>query len=157
MLTEVSTLFGQSLGAQPAADRRATRRFIEAWTKASRGRFPSWRALRDCDLGDDWDWTFAVDLEKSAAFPYFIYLGSSLAKLSDVYLTGGSDWMMSLLGKATAEIEACVLSEAPVEREDELMLANGRRLLFRSVTAPIADNGRTISHVAGVVSGMFAD
>jgi hypothetical protein len=112
--------------------------------------------MRSIELGEDWNWAFAVDLAKSVNFPYFIYLGSSLAKLSDVYLSGDTDWTMSLLDKATAEIYACVEAEAPHQREDELVLCNGQRLLFRCVTAPLADNGRTITHVAGVASGMFA-
>lgn len=156
MLSEVSSLFGEPIAAHPANDRRITRRFIDAWARASRGRFPSWRAMREIDIGEDWNWAFAIDLAKSASFPYFIYLGASLAKLSDVYLSGGSDWTMSLLDKATGEIQACVAAEAPQEREDELILCNGQRLLFRCVTAPLADNGRTITHVAGVASGMFA-
>ncbi|HOP20154.1 MAG TPA: hypothetical protein PLV61_17420 [Parvularculaceae bacterium] len=157
MLTEVTSIFGETYAAPTAPDRRATRRFVDAWTRAARGRYPSWRAMREIDLGEDWNWAFSVDLQRSSAFPYFIYLGSSLAKLSDIYLPGGSDWMVSLLEKATTEIGACVIAETPIEREDELILANGRRLLFRSVTAPLADNGRTISHVAGVVNGTLGD
>jgi hypothetical protein len=157
MLSEVADLFGPSIGAQPAADRRATRRFVDAWTRASRGRFPSWRAIRTMDLGDDWNWIFCVDLEKSSGFPYFIYLGAHLAKLSDVYLTGDTDWTMSLLDKSTADIEACVALEGPHHRDDELVLCNGRRIMFRSVTAPLADNGHSITHVAGVVSGAFKE
>jgi len=156
MLSEVSSLFGDGLAAEPASDRRATRRFVDAWARAARGRFPSWRAMREIDLGEDWNWAFAVELARSAGFPYFIYLGSSLAKLSDVYLSGDADWTMSLLDKATAEIAACAAAEAPQEREDALVLCNGQRILFRCVTAPLADNGRTITHVAGVASGMFA-
>lgn len=157
MISEVSSLFSEAPAAQPASDRRITRRFVDAWAHAARGRFPSWRAMRNVELGEDWNWAFAVDLAKSVNFPYFIYLGSSLAKLSDVYLSGDTDWTMSLLDKATAEIHKCVETEAPHLREDELVLCNGQRLLFRCVTAPLADNGRAISHVAGVASGMFAN
>lgn len=156
MLNEVVSLFDDSLGVQPAADRRLTKRFVDAWARAARGRFPSWRAMRSIDLGEDWNWSFAVDLAKSASFPYFIYLGSNLAKLSDVYLTGDADWTMTLLDKATDEIQACVAAEAPHEREDQLVLCNGQRILFRCVTAPLADNGRTITHVAGAASGVLA-
>lgn len=156
MLSEVSSLFGDGLATEPASDRRATRRFVDAWARAARGRFPSWRAMREIDLGEDWNWAFAVEIARSASFPYFIYLGSSLAKLSDVYLSGDADWTMSLLDKATAEIAACAAAEAPQEREDALVLCNGQRILFRCVTAPLADNGRTITHVAGVASGMMA-
>lgn len=133
-----------------------TRRLVDAWARAARGHFPSWAALREMDLGDDWSWVFAVDLAKSIGFPYFIYLGDNLARLSDVYLSGSSDWTLSLLDKATGDIYAAVAGEAPHFREDALTLCDGRRLLLRSVTAPLADDGRTISHVAGVLSGRIA-
>lgn len=155
MLSEIATLFGESLASAPPADRRATRRFVDIWNRASRGRFPSWRAIRAMELGEDWNWVFCVDLEKSAGFPYFVYLGSSLGKLSDVYLSGDTDWTMSLLDKATDEVGTCVSLESPHFRDDTLTLCNGRRLLFRCVTAPLADNGEEITHVAGVVSGTF--
>ncbi|MEQ1930048.1 MAG: hypothetical protein ABL957_05885 [Parvularculaceae bacterium] len=157
MLNEITALFGETVAAAPPADRRATRRFVDLWTNAARGRYPSWRAMRDLNLGTDWDWAFCVDLEKSAGFPYFVYLGAHLAKLSDVYLSGDTDWTLSLLDKATGEVDACVSLEGPHFREDELRLYNGRRVLFRCVTAPLADNGEKITHVAGVVSGVFAD
>jgi len=157
MLNEITALFGETVAAAPPTDRRATRRFVDLWTKAARGRFPSWRAVRDLDLGPDWDWAFCIDLEKSSGFPYFIYLGSSLAKLSDVYLSGDADWTLSLLDKATGEINACVSIAGPHFREDELRLCNGRRILFRCVTAPLADNGEKVTHVAGVANGVFAD
>ncbi len=157
MLSEISNLFGETISAAPPADRRATRRFVDAWTKAARGRYPSWRAVRAMDIGEDWDWAFCVDLEKSSGFPYFVYLGAYLAKLSDVYLCGDADWTMSLLDKATGEISACVALGGPHFREDELKLCNGRRVLFRCVTAPLADNGQTVTHVAGIVNGTFSD
>jgi hypothetical protein len=157
MLNEITQLFGETVSVASPADRRATRRFVDIWTKASRGRFPSWRALRAMDLGEDWDWAFCVDLKKSAGFPYFVYLGSNLGKLSDVYLSGDTDWTISLLDKAVGEVNACVALGGPHFREDELRLCNGRRILFRCVTAPLADNGEAVTHVAGVVSGIFAD
>ena len=157
MISEVSSLFAAIEGQSPAADRRATRRFVDAWLQAGGGAFPSWEQLRAIDIGEDWNWVFAVDLEKSAGFPYFIFLGANLAKLSDVYLSGDADWTLSLLDKATTEIDACVAARAPREREDDLVLCNGRRILFRSVTAPLAETGGHATHVAGVVSGMFAD
>lgn len=154
MLSDVAALFEAT--PAPAADRRITRRLVDAWARAARGQFPSWAALREMDLGEDWGWMFAVDLEKSVGFPYFIYLGENLARLSDVYLSGATDWTLSLLDKATGDIYAAVAGETPHFREDTLMLCDGRRILMRSVTAPLADDGRTISHVAGVVSGRIA-
>lgn len=157
MLSEVISLFGQPLTAPPPADRRATRRFIDLWTQASCGRFPAWNEIKRIDFGADWEWIFVVDLKRSNGFPYFIFLGQNLAKLSDVYLTGDADWTLSLLDKATCEINACVATSGPIFREDELTLCNGRRVCFRSVTAPLADDGETVSHAAGLVSGTFAE
>jgi len=155
MLRDVSTLFDNGAVA-PAADRRITNRLVDAWARAARGHFPSWEALQEMDLGDDWSWIFAVDLEKSIGFPYFIYLGESLAKLSDVHLSGATDWTMSLLDKATADIFAAAAAEAPHYRDDTLTLCDGRRLLLRAVTAPLADDGRNITHVVGATNGRFA-
>lgn len=157
MLSDISTLFAEPMAVPPPADRRATRRFAEIWTRACRGRFPDWATIRASDLGEDWNWAFAVDLSKSAGLPYFIYLGANLAKLTDVYLSGDTDWTLSLLDKATSEIEASIAAEAPHLREDELVLCNGRRVLFRSVTAPLSEDGERITHVAGLVNGTFAD
>ncbi|MEX0644084.1 MAG: hypothetical protein WD076_02160, partial [Parvularculaceae bacterium] len=138
-------------------DRRATRRFADLWTQASRGRFPAWNEIKRIDFAADWEWIFVVDLKLSNGFPYFIFLGRNLAKLSDVYLTGDLDWTLSLLDKATCEINACVAASSPIYREEALTLCNGRRVLFRSVTAPLADDGETVTHAAGLVSGAFAD
>ncbi len=157
MLSEVISLFGEPITSPPTADRRGTRRFVDMWTQAARGRFPAWNEIRRIDFGADWEWMFVVDLKMSNGFPYFIFLGQSLAKLSDVYLTGDPDWTLSLLDKATSEINACVAAAGPVFREDDLTLCNGRRVLFRSVTTPLADDGATVSHVAGLVNGAFAD
>lgn len=155
MLSDVAELFGEECAA-PAADRRLTRRVVDAWARAARGQFPSWQAMQGAGLGDDWNWVFAVDLEKSVGFPYFIYLGHCLAKLSDVHLSGEADWTLTLLDKATADIYAAVASEAPHFRDDTLTLCDGRRLLFRSVTAPLAEDGHAITHVIGAASGRLA-
>ncbi len=156
MLNEVSELFSDVV-ISPAADRRMTQRLLNAWARATRGRFPAWSDMRRIDLGADWNWAFVVDLEKSVGFPYFIYLGRSLAKLSDVYLTGADDWTISLLDKASCDIQAAVKAEAPHFRDDDLILCDGRRVLFRSVTAPLAEDGETITHVFGAASGRFAE
>ncbi len=155
MLSDVAELFGDTALA-PSADRRLTRRLVDLWARSARGQYPSWDAMQACDLGDDWDWVFAVDLEKSIGFPFFIFLGDSLARLSDVHLCGEDDWTLSVLDKTTADIYAAVASEAPYFRDDAMTLCDGRRLLFRSVTAPLADNGTTISHVIGGLSGRLA-
>ncbi len=155
MLSDVAELFGDGAVA-PASDRRLTRRLVDIWARAARGQFPSWSAMKDMDLGEDWDWTFVVDLEKSIGFPYFVFIGDRLARLSDVHLSGEDDWALTVLDKATADIYAAVAGEAPHFRDDTLTLCDGRRLLFRSVTAPLAEDGATISHVIGVANGRLA-
>ena len=155
MLNEVSGLF-ENVIVSPPEDRRLTQRLLNVWARTSRGRFPSWEEMQDADLGEDWNWSFVVDLERSAGFPYFIYLGENLAKLSDVYLSGANDWTMSLLDMAAADVNAAVAEEAPYFRDDELILCDGRKLFFRSVTAPLADDGENITHVFGVSCGRFA-
>ncbi len=154
MLSDVSLLFDAA--AAPSTDRRITRRLIDAWARAARGQFPSWEALQKMDLGADWNWIFAVDLERSIGFPHFVYLGDSLSKLSDVYLTGATDWTLSLLDKAIGDIYAAVADEAPHFREDTLTLCDGRTVLMRSAMAPLADDGENVSHVVGVVTGRLA-
>ena len=37
-----------------------------------------------------------------------------------------------------------------------MTLCDGRQLLFRSVTAPLAEDGTVISHIIGAVSGRLA-
>lgn len=155
MLSDVATLF-DATAAAPAADRRITNRLIDAWARTARGRFPSWEALREVDLGDDWDWIFAVDCARSVGFPYFIYLGRRLAQLSDVFLCGSNDWTISLLEKATGDVFAAVASEGPHYRDETVVLCNGRQVQLRAVTAPLADDGAAITHVVGAVNGRFA-
>ena len=151
MFSDVSTLFDAVTA--PARDRRLGRRLVDAWARAARGHFPSWTAFQEMDLGDDWDWIFAVDLEKSAGFPFFIYLGDKLSKLSDVYLSGETDFTLSLLDLAAADIFTAAAGQAPHFRDDELTLFDGRRIEFRAVTAPLADDGSTITHVVGAANG----
>lgn len=155
MLSEVADLF-DGVAAAPVADRRLTQRLVNAWARAARGYFPSWAAMKEMDLGEDWDWVFVVDLEQSVGFPYFIFLGDNLGKLSNIQLSGATDWTMSMLDKASEDIYAAVASEGPHYRDDLLTLCDGRRVHLRAVTAPLADDGKNITHVVGAVSGRFA-
>ena len=155
MLSDVADLFGE-IAPAPALDRRLGRRVVDVWARAARGRFPSWRAMQAVGLGEDIDWMFVVDCEKSAGFPYFTFMGDRLAKFADVFLCGENDFGLSLLDKATADIFAAVASEAPHFRKETLVLCDGRRVLLRAVTAPLAEDGETVSHVVGAVCGRFA-
>lgn len=152
MYADVRAIFADAL-KEPAHDRRLTHRFTALWSQSARGGYPSWAEFRTADLGADWNWVFAVDVKRSQGFPYFIFLGSRLARLSDVYLSGDEDWTMSLLDRAAAEVDACIAARAPIQRDARLILYSGERILFRSVTAPLSENGADISHVCGVASG----
>lgn len=156
MMQETAGLFEQAIIAPPS-DRRLSQRLLSVWAQAARGSFPSWADMRAVDLGPDWNWVFVVDLKQSIGFPYFSYLGSELAKLSAVYLQGQTDWTLSLLDMATATIDAAVSTEGPSRNDSELTLCDGRRILFRSMTAPLADDGETISHVVGCASGKIVE
>lgn len=155
MLSDVAELFGDAAPA-PAADRRLSRRLLDNWARASRGRFPSWEALQQSDLGGDLDWMFVVDVERSIGFPFYIFIGERLSKLSDVFLCGVDDLGASLLDKATADIFAAVASEGPHFREETLSLCDGRRVVMRAVTLPLANDGEHVTHVVGAINGRFA-
>ena len=154
MLSDVSELFNEPVIA-PATDRRLTRRVVDVWARAARGHFPSWKAMQEMTPDDDLQWMFAVDCEKSVGFPYFIYVGSRIGKVADVFLCGADEFGLSLLDKATADINAARAQRAPHFREETLKLCDGRRVMMRAVTAPLADDGHTVSHVVGAVNGRF--
>ncbi len=154
MLSDISELF-DCAARDPALDRRLARRLVDIWARTARGRFPSWAAFQENDLGSDWNWIFVVDLERSLGFPYFIYLGEQLAKMSDIHLSGETDWTMTVLEKAASDIYGAVIEEGPHHREDILTLCDGRKVQFRAVTAPLADDGETISHIIGAATGRF--
>jgi len=155
MLSDVADLFGAAAPA-PAADRRLTKRLVDNWARAARGHYPSWASMQEMDLGEDWDWVFVIDIDRSIGFPYFIYIGDSLARLSDVHLSGETDWTMTVLDKATSDMMSAVAGQGPHYRDDELVLCDGRRIYFRVVTAPLADDGAKITHVIGAANGRIA-
>lgn len=156
MIQETAGLFDQAIIAPPS-DRRLASRLLAVWAQSSRGAYPSWAEMRKTDLGADWNWVFVVDLKQSVGFPYFTYLGSELAKLSAIYLQGATDWTLSMLDIAASNIEAAVAAEGPHHHDSELTLCDGRRVLFRCMTAPLAEDGATITHVVGCASGRLAE
>jgi len=156
MIQEAAGLTDRAIIAPPF-DRRMTHRLISVWASAARGAYPNWKDMRAFDLGADWNWVFVVDLKQSIGFPYFSYLGAELAKLSAIYLQGQTDWTLSLLDMATANIEAAVAARGPVQHENDLTLSDGRKVLFRTMTAPLAEDGETVSHVVGCAFGKLAE
>lgn len=134
-------------------ERRVTSRVRKTWQDCAGGRLPSWDDIRALDLGDDWKSCFAVDLALSDSFPYFIFLGDDLFKLSNVYLGGRGPWEATLIDLAASKMDEAVLSRAPVSMSDTLRLPGGRRIVFRSVILPLSDNGADVSHVFGAANG----
>jgi len=137
-------------------DRRLTQRIQKTWKKTASGFLPSWCDIQSLDLGEDWENCFAVDLRLSDGFPYFIFLGDALCHLSNLYLSGESRWEMSLLDIATGKMDESALNRAPISYGDALRLQDGRRVLFRSVLLPLADNGVDVTHVFGAINGKGA-
>lgn len=134
-------------------ERRLTSRVQKTWKACANGRLPSWTDIQSLDLGDDWKSCFAVDMALSDGFPYFIFLGDDLCRLSSVFLTGGGRWEASLIDFAASKMDEAALSRAPVSLSDTLRLPDGRRVVFRSVLLPLSDNGRDVTHVFGAANG----
>lgn len=143
------------IGDRPVrvAERRLTGRVRKTWEACADGRLPSWSDVRALDLGDDWRSCFAVDLALSDAYPYFIFLGDDLFKLSGVYLGRDGRWESTLIDLAASKMDEAALSRAPASLSDTLRLPGGRRIIFRSVLLPLSDNGSDVTHVFGAANG----
>ena len=138
-------------------ERRLTRRVEKQWRSRADdcepGCLPSWADIQSLDLGEDWDFCFAVDMRLSDGFPYFIFLGDGLCRFSNVYLSGRGHWQNTLLDMATTQMDEAALSREPVFCADTLRLFNKRRIVFRSVVMPLSDNGPDVTHVFGAANG----
>ena len=161
MLQDIALLF-QGDVPSVSSDRRLSARLSDNWySLRQEGVRPSWEDFQRIELGEDWGWVFVLDVKKSVGFPYFIFLGENLARLSDVYLSGQTDWTVSLLEKAAGGIDETINAGEPVQRNDELQLCDGRIVRLRAVTAPLTNaggaladgDGQIFSHVIGAVSG----
>ena len=145
-------------------ERRLTKRVQRIWrAKAGAGAadeavdvLPAWRDFSADDLGEDWPFCFAVDLRLSDAAPYFIYLGESLWRFSGLYLASRERWETALIDLAAAKMDEAALNRAPVGYVGNLRLDDGRRVVFRSILLPLADNGVDVTHVFGAASGRGA-
>ena len=138
-------------------ERRVTKRVEAAWRECAeaqpKGCLPSWADIEQLDLGQDWDFCFAVDMRLSDGFPYFIYMGDGLCRFSNIYLSGRNYWEKTLLDLATTKMDEAALSRAPVYYDDILRLYNRRRIVFRSLLVPLSDNGPDVTHVFGAANG----
>lgn len=137
-------------------ERRLTGRVQKAWKARAEGGLPSWADMRDTDLGPDWQFCFAIDLALSNDRPYFIYMGERLARLSEIYLPASERWDVTPLDLVAAKMDETALSRAPVAYSDVFRIPDGRKVLFRSLLAPLSDNGADVTHVLGAVNGKGA-
>lgn len=160
------TAFGAARGAHKPADtdettakgaeRRLNRRLLSYWQELCDGRrFPCISELSADALGEDWDDCFILETSDGCEFPNFVFLGRRLAKFSGVFLSGKRDWTCTVLDKATEAVSQAVASENWVLAEDELVLFDGRELLFRSALLPMSANGETITHIFGGANGIL--
>ncbi|MBL4618925.1 MAG: hypothetical protein JKX88_02350 [Marinicaulis sp.] len=134
-------------------ERRLARRVEKVWLNCAQDHLPTWADIQKTDLGDDWNFCFAVDMRLSDGFPYFIYLGDDLCRFSNIYLSGRHHCEMTLLDLATSKMDEAALSRAPVFFNDALRIYNRRRIVFRSVLLPLSENGTDVTHVFGAANG----
>ena len=134
--------------------RRLVWRLLTYWEQQRGERdFP---ALADVDakaIEEMWPHCFVLDVANFREFPYFHYLGPSLARYSGVFLSG-QDWAMTLLRKAVWHYREVLERSAPILVEEELTQYDSQKLLFRSVMLPLSDDQATINYVLGAANGI---
>lgn len=139
-------------------ERRLVRKLLTYWLQISGDRaFPTLSDIDPDQIADIWDSCFLLDTSQNRDFPYFQYLGPSLAKYSGVLLSGKTDWAMTLLDKAVQNFKEAVEKKVPVLVEDNLVRYDGRLILFRAVMLPLSDDGETINYIVGAANGRVAE
>ncbi|MEO0878729.1 MAG: hypothetical protein AAFY22_03360 [Pseudomonadota bacterium] len=154
MLQDLTQLFDQPL-ISPPAERRLTERLVGAWARAARGRYPRWDDLRrHVDAGDAAS-IFVIDIETARDYPHFVYIGDTIAKLSGAFVTGDADWSRSLLDIAAQHALRAAALKEPRYCDQRVHLCDGRSILYRTLSAPLADDGQSITHILGAANGRF--
>jgi len=140
--------------APRTGERRMFRRLLGYWQGQCAGRpFPAIVDIQPEAIADIWSSCFVLDPVSNPHFPYFRYLGPSLAQYVGVLLSGQSDWALGLLDKAMYNCRAAIETQAPVLTEDEVPRLDGTRFLFRSILLPLADGGRRVRYLLGAANG----
>jgi hypothetical protein len=135
-------------------NRRLNWRLLAYWEQLRGDR--DYPALADVDpeaISDIWPYCFLLDVRNYQAFPYFHYLGPSLAKYSGIFLSGQHEWAQTFLKKAVCHFREALERGAPVLVEEELTQFDNRKLLFRSVLLPLSDDQETINYLLGAANG----
>lgn len=144
--------------AHVAPDRRLVVRVHDYWRRKSADKaFPPPGEICRRELGEDWAWCFLLDLETAHPMPLFEGLGGELAKFSGIFLSGKNDWSRTVLEKVTDRVCEVSRTGEPVFLEDELVLFNRQRLLFRGALFPLgACAVSPPTHVLGTANGKLA-
>lgn len=137
-------------------ERRLTRRIEDVWRAQACAGLPSWSDLQEADLGDDLAFCFAVDMRISDTRPYFIFVGDALWRFSSLYLAEKAHWETALIDVAAAKMNEAALNKSPAPYVGHLRLDDGKRMVFRSVILPLAENGVDVTHVFGAAGGRSA-
>jgi hypothetical protein len=140
------------------AERRLNRRIYAYWDSIrGRAKYPSPLEVKGAELGEDWHHCFILDISANFGFSKFDFLGIELAKYSGVFLSGRNDWTSTVLDKATGHVGKVMKTGGPVMCDDDLVLFDGRVLMFRSVLLPLSRDGERITHLLGAANGKLID
>lgn len=139
-------------------ERRLVGRMLSYWHEL-RGEqdMPRLRDVNPERVGDDWRWSYIIETCEAGDCPQFKYLGAGLSKYAGIFLSGRTNWTMTLLDCATAKLNEVLQTKAPVLIEDEVKRFDGGRLMFRAVLLPMSDDGQEIDHVIGAANGKLID
>jgi hypothetical protein len=140
--------------ATSGKDRRLIWRLLSYWEQRRGDReYPALGDIDPATISDIWPHCFLLDVRNYQDFPYFHYLGPSLARYSGVFLSGQHDWSHTLLKKAVCHFREALERGAPVLVEEELTQFDNRKLVFRSVLLPLSDDQETINYLLGAANG----
>ncbi len=139
-------------------EKRLIWRLLNYWEQQRGDRdYPSLADIDPTAIGEIWPYCFLLDVEHYRTFPYFQYLGPSIAKYSGIFLGGQRDWSFTLLKKAVYHFREALERGAPVLVEEELTQYDNRKLLLRSVLLPLSDDQETIDHLLGAAHGVVRE
>ena len=146
---------GTTAGQQTSSKKRRLIWRLLAYWEQQRGEreYPALGDIDPAEISEIWPYCFLLDVRNYQGFPYFHYLGPSLAKYSGIFLSGQHEWAHTFLKKAVCHFQEALERSAPVLVEEELTQFDNRKLLFRSVLLPLSDDQETINYLLGAASG----
>ncbi len=148
---------GSKAARQIQNQRRLTWRLLNYWEQVRGDRdFPSLEDIQPSDIEHIWPYCFILDVKDHHEFPYFRYLGRSLARYSGIFLCGQHELSHTLLNKAVCHYREAVNRGAPVLVEEELTQFDNRKLLFRTVLLPLSDDQEKVSFLLGAANGSWS-